>query len=35
MKQIIFIISAFIFLQTTKIVAQENKADNIIVEYQV
>lgn len=35
MKQIIFIISAFIFLQTTKIVAQENKADNIIVEYQI
>ena len=35
MKQIIFIISAFIFLQTTKIVAQENKADNIIVEYPI
>ncbi len=35
MKQIIFIISAFIFLQATNIVAQENEADNIIVEYQI
>ena len=35
MKQIIFIISTFIFLQATNIVAQENKADSIIVEYQI
>ena len=35
MKQIIFIISTFIFLQAKNIVAQENKADSIIVEYQI
>ena len=35
MKQIIFIISTFIFLQATNIVAQENKADSISVEYEV
>ena len=35
MKQFLIIISAFIFLQTTNIVAQENKADSISVEYEV